>query len=372
MSEKGIDPATISVEDVHVGSIGTKEVVEEQPKVEKPVVEEKKKVEEPVKTEESEKSETSEKPVKTEEKVETEKPDLLALLKEKGLEFESEDDLMERLNHQPEELDEDIKLIAEAKKSGRSLDEILRIRTLNPENMGSEELIKFKFFQDKDMASLLKDDPNLANKMFARDYKSKYGILDKLAKLTDEDEIAEFKEEHGDEIEIAELQLEHDKRKASQAIEEQKKELTEVKGGISEEESNQLWESYQSDLKDFKEEPKFELKFEDGKTFNIGLDKESSKIFDEWANDPQSFFKEIGFGNDPTKINTEQLFPHLLISAALRRGVSDKLKKFILDEYDNETIEGQTRQIETKTDQDLKTSMSLEEQIADEFAKRRG
>lgn len=223
------------------------------------------------------------------------------LSEQTGVELSSEEDIVTALNElyeyktaTPVEIPKEAQMVADLINSGGDYRSKLRLLSLDTENLNDKDALKESFF----LTNEVERSNELAGMQFERDFSNKYGILDKVNKITDPDEKAEFEQENKEEIKYAKLSYEQDVKNAKGQVSkfiEESTTLPSDDGSMSEEEANEIYENHVNNvnhtLNSFEG---VELPLgESGKdSFNLTLSDEDRPLLQEVLTNPIDYFRE--------------------------------------------------------------------------------
>lgn len=267
---------------------------------------------------------------------------------ETGIELSSEEDVVAALNElyefktnpQPE-LPKEAQMVADLISSGGDYRSKLRLLSLDTENLNDKEALKEAFF----LKNEVKGTQELANMQFERDFRNKYGVLDKLNSFTDPDEKAEFEAENSEEIKFAKLSYEQDVKDAkdsvSRFIEDSTTPSTEE--GMTEEEMNQIYQNHVDQVNSVSTD--FEgvvLPYgENGEdSFNLMISDEDRPLLQEALTNPVDYFREtVGIDIQTGQINDYNQLASVITMIQNSDKLVSVLGQYYMEQNDKKTVE---------------------------------
>lgn len=309
-----------------------------------------------------------------------------ALTEETGIQVSSDKDIvntlkenaqlkqeLEKFKADPfEGYDPLVKDIASATKAGMDIQTYMSARTLDVDSLDTKAALYQKFKLDN--AENIKQNPTFYQKKFEREFAAKYGKIDSQISEEDFDDNNSYQNALED-LEFTKAALENDVLVAKQDLKQwQKDNITIKQEEAPVEDVKERLEAYHSEVAKTLESTKgLQLPIGD-ENFTFDLGNDGLEAVREGLMNPQNALKEIiGIDLETGVIDTNKLSKILVYSAASNNNkLGDQLKKFAIEQYNKETIEGKMENShkaealgsapETKT---------MQQKVAEAFASQR-
>jgi hypothetical protein len=243
-----------------------------------------------------------------------------------------------RYDHLPKDLQVAIKTA----ESGGNYRSIMELANKDFSNMDGKDVLFEQYL--KNNPNVAKRDANVARLRFDNFYQANYGVLDKLSKITDEDDRQEFLENNKSEIDRAKMLFEDDVSSAREEMESFKEEnsVPADTGGYTEQEVQQFLEehnrSIDNALADFSG---IDLSLGDGdEVFTLGVNEEQVDNIRDIMSNPSNFFEEV-FGISKMEGQIENYDKFLGVIALIQNAdrIVNSAGQYYMEKADRSTLE---------------------------------
>ena len=265
-----------------------------------------------------------------------------------GYEITSSDDIvamaqrLDYLEENPyENLPKEAQMVVNAISNGGDYKNSLRLLSLDVENLRDKEALRESYFLDSKVSS----NRELAELQFEKDFDNKYGILDELNKISDQDERAEFEAENERAIKLAKLSFEQDVKDAKERINGFVDENTTKSpvDSISKEEREEFLQNHVNSVEQTVSEfdgVTFSFGDNGDIKFNLQLTEEQQEGLQNFLTNPEDFFREeIGFDIREMKYTDYHSMSALYTIISNLDNLPNMLGQFYMEKSDEKTVE---------------------------------
>lgn len=274
-----------------------------------------------------------------------------SLSKEVGVDLNNEDDITSalkeyaQLKQQGSLMDDpELKAFYEFKQKGGDTKLYHSLQSKDFDSLDTKSLLREQFMLDN--AALASENKKLAELEFNQEYNSKYGLLDKMQGITDEDELEDFKAENGQQIEVMKERLDYAKGKATKALTEWKNKSIQPPQPEEQTSPEEIQQAVDQFNREVEEKVRgFEglaIEMGDGiEAFKVDFSKEELSDIQDLVQNPMKFLSEYAGITDKGITDVNKLIN--LVAKNKKFGqVGRTMSDYVLEQKNLQTIEAKT------------------------------